>query len=117
MPEVDQYPLNDNDDLELEIEDDDDIHDGAARLFSIDLSDITILNDVINVIASNGGGGATMVTRTSSTSTHGTSSVGKRKSSVWFDFEEIEENGVRVAAIYKMCSKRLSTRSTVALVI
>jgi hypothetical protein len=38
-------------------------------------------------------------------------SVGKRKSGVWVGFEEIEENGVRIAAICKICSKRLSAKS------
>ena len=47
-----------------------------------------------------------------STDTHGTSSSGKRKSSVWADFKEVKENGIRVDAIYKMCSKRLSARSS-----
>ena len=46
-----------------------------------------------------------------STDTHGTSSSGKRKSSVWADFKEVKKNNVRVAAICKMCSKRLSARS------
>jgi len=46
-----------------------------------------------------------------STDTHGTLSSGNRKSSVWADFKEVKKNNIRVVAIYKMCSKRLSTRS------
>jgi hypothetical protein len=50
-----------------------------------------------------------------STSTDGTSSIGKRKSGVWVDFEEICEtvngNSVRIAPICRMCKSRLSARS------
>jgi hypothetical protein len=56
-----------------------------------------------------------MVTGIGSTSTHGTSSIGKRKSGVWVDFDEICEtmnsNSVRIVAICKMCNSRLSARS------
>jgi hypothetical protein len=49
------------------------------------------------------------------TSTNDTSSVGKRKSGVWVDFEEICEtvngNLVQIAAICRMCKSRLSVRS------
>ena len=58
------------------------------------------------------GGGAVTATGACSTDTHGTSSSGKRKSSVWADFKEVKENDVRIAAICKMCSKRLSARSS-----
>ena len=47
-----------------------------------------------------------------STDTHGTSSSGKRKSSVWADFKEVKENDVRIASICNMCGKRLSARSS-----
>jgi hypothetical protein len=46
----------------------------------------------------------------------GTSSVGKRKSSIWVDFDEIFEkvNGsnVRTTAICRMCKTIFSTRSS-----
>jgi hypothetical protein len=48
---------------------------------------------------------------TASIDTHGTSSVGKRISTVWEDFTKIKENKIRVAAICKLCGKRYSARS------
>ena len=69
----------------------------------------------------NAGGGPATATDTpvGSTSTDGgtgTSSVGKRKSTVWVDFDEVFEkvNGsnVRIAAICRMCKTRLSARSS-----
>jgi hypothetical protein len=50
-------------------------------------------------------------TGTGSTNTHGTSHAGKRKSSVWVDFDEVKEGDVRIATICKMCKTRLSARS------
>jgi hypothetical protein len=69
--------------------------------------------------ADTGGGPATATdTPVGSTSTDGgtgTSSVGKRKSTVWVGFDEVFEkvNGsnVRIAAICRMCKTHLSVRS------
>jgi hypothetical protein len=69
----------------------------------------------------NAGGGPATATDTpvGSTSTDGgtgTSSVGKHKSTVWVDFDEVFEkvNGsnVRIAAICRICKTRLSARSS-----
>ena len=96
---------------ELEIEDCDDIREDATALFGINIGDGNVPINVVDVCASDAGGRATAATGACSTDTHGTSSSGKHKSSVWADFKEVKENDVRVAAICKMCSKRLSTRS------
>jgi len=116
------YPLTGNDDLiaaGLVPEDNDDIRDDAAALLGIDVG-----NDSapIDMDGGDGGGGAEPVpsvtatgTPVGSNSTDGTSCLGKRKSGVWVDFDEIYEtvNGqkVQTAAIYKMCKSRLSARS------
>ena len=113
------YPLTDNDDLivaGLVLEDDDDIRDDAAALLGIDVGSGSAPIDL------DGGGGAESApsataigTPVGSNSTDGTSCLGKRKSGVWVDFDEIYEtlNGqkVRTAAICKMCKSRLSARS------
>jgi hypothetical protein len=113
------YPLTGNDDLRaagLVLEDDDDIREDAAALLGINVGSGSA---TIDLDADDGGGGAATTTRTrfGSTSTDGTSSVGKRKYGVWVDFEEICEivngNSVRIAAICKMCKSRLSARSAV----
>jgi hypothetical protein len=70
--------------------------------------------------ADTGGGPATATdTPVGSTRTNGgtgTSSVGKRKSTVWVDFDEVfkKVNGsnVRIAAICRICKTRLSARSS-----
>ena len=116
MAGADEHPLHGSDSQadqdELEIEDDDDTREDATTLFGIDVGDGNVHNNVVDVDADDAGGGAPMVAAGAcSTDTHGTSSNGKRKSSVWADFKEVKENDVRVAAICKMCSKRLSTRS------
>jgi hypothetical protein len=105
MPGADEYPHHGNDLVdELEIEDDNNLREDAATVFSIDVGDSSVLNDVVDVDG-DGGGGA------DSTNTHGTSSAGKRTSPVWVDFEEIKENDIRIAAICKMYGKRYSARS------
>ena len=115
MPGVDEHPGDDHLADELEMEDDDDVREDAAALFGIDVGDGNVPNNVIDVDADagagDGGGGAAMAAGCGSTDTHGTSSSGKRKSSVWADFKEVKENDVRVAAICNICSKRLSARS------
>ena len=117
MAGMDEYPLHGSDSQadpeELELEDNGDLRADAATLFGIDVGDGNVQNNVIDVDAGDAGGGAAAAAAAGacSTDTHGTSSSGKRKSSVWADFKEVKENDVRVAAICKMCSKRLSTRS------
>ena len=117
------YPLTGNDDLiaaGLVPEDDDDIRDDAAALLGIDVGSGSA---PIDLDGGDSGGGAEpapsmTATRTSvgSNSTDGTSCLGKHKSGVWVDFDEIYEivNGqkVRTAAIYKMCKSKLSARSS-----
>jgi len=117
------YPLTGNDDLiaaGLVTEDNHDIHDDAAALLGIDVGSGSA---PIDLDGGDGGGGAeptpsAMATGTpvGSNSTDGISSVGKRKSGVWVDFDEIYEtvNGqkVRTAAICKMCKSRLSAKSS-----
>ena len=116
MAGADELPLHGSDsqaDLdELEIEDDDDIREDAAALFGIDVSDGNVHNNVVDVDADDaGGGGPVAAAGACSIDTHGISSSGKRKFSVWADFKEVKKNNVRVAAICKMYSKRLSARS------
>ena len=109
-PVVDEYPLNDDDLAEAALEDDDDLREDVAVLFGVDVGDDNVQhNNIIDVDVEVGdsGGGVTTGTKISSTSTHGTTSYGKRKSSVWDDFEGIKEGGVRITAICKMCRTRL----------
>jgi hypothetical protein len=84
MAEADDYPLTGNDDLIAAglVPEDDDIHEDATTLLGIDVDDGSV---PIDVDAGDDGGGAATAIGTGSTSTHGTSSVGKRKSSVWVD--------------------------------
>jgi hypothetical protein len=87
-------------------------------LLGIDLTSAPV--DLSSTPGDGSGGPATATdTPVSSTSTDGgtgTSSIGKHKSSVWVDFDEIFEkvNGsnVRTAAICRMCQTRLSARSS-----
>ena len=97
---------------ELEIEDCDDIREDATALFGINIGDGNVPINVVDVCASDAGGRATAATGACSTDTHGTSSSGKHKSSVWADFKEVKENDVRIAAICNMCGKRLFARSS-----
>ena len=110
---ADELPGDDLHTDEMEIEDDDDVREDAAALFGIDVSDDSVLNNIVDVDAGDGGGGAATATGCCSTDTQGTTSSGKRKSSVWADFKEVKENNVRVAAVCNMCGKRLSARSSV----
>ena len=102
---------------DLEIEDDDDVREDAAALFGIDVGDDGVPNNNVNVIdvdadAGDGGGAAAEPAGCYSIDTQGTTTSGKRKSSVWADFKEVKENDVRVAAVCNMCGKRLSARSS-----
>jgi len=107
------WPLTGNDDLiavGLAPEDDDDTQEDAAALFGLD---------------GGGGEGATVTgtpvcSNSSTPSIAGTSTssgtiVGKRKSVVWADFDEIYEtvNGMKICtkATCKMCKHTLSARS------
>ena len=102
---------------DLEIEDDDDVREDAAALFGIDVGDDGVPNNNVNVIdvdanTGDGGGAAAEPAGCYSIDTQGTTTSGKRKSSVWADFKEVKENDVRVAAVCNMCGKRLSARSS-----
>jgi hypothetical protein len=108
------YPVTRNEDLAaagLPTDDDDDIREDAAMLLGVDL------------LGSGSGGaepaatatGTTVASNTNNTADTPTSSVDKRKSSVWVDFDEIYEvvNGekIRTKATCKMCRSTLSARS------
>jgi hypothetical protein len=93
---------------------DDDIRDDAAALFGVDLGD------------GDGGEGATVTANSVGSNSNGSTpsvvaagngKVGKRKSRVWDDFEEIFEtvNGVEICtkAKCKICKSTLSARSSV----
>ena len=96
------YPLTDNDDLiatGLVPEDDDDIYDDAATLLGIDVGSGSA---PIDLDGGDGGGGAEPVPSATATGTpvgsNSTSCLGKRKSGVWVDFDEIYDtvNGQKV---------------------
>jgi hypothetical protein len=117
----DVNPVTGNDDLRavgLVPDDEDDIQADAAALLGIELTSAPV--DLSSNPTNAGGGPATATdTPVGSTSTDGgtgTSSVGKRKSTVWVDFDEVFEkvNGsnVRIAAICRMCKTHLSARSS-----
>lgn len=100
-------------------ENDDDIREDAAALFGIDLGD----GSAPSPINLDGDGGAeptptgtTLDSNGSSPSIATGNGTGKRKSSVWTDFDEIfeTENGVKVCtkARCKMCKHTLSARSS-----
>ena len=116
MAGADEYPLHGSDSQaeaeDLEIEDDDDVREDAAALFGINVGDDGVPNNVIDVDAGDGGGGAEPAAGCCSLDTQGTTSSGKCKSSVWADFKEVKENNVRVAVVYNMCGKSLSARSS-----
>jgi hypothetical protein len=98
-------------------EDDDDLREDAAALFGVDLGASQAPID----LDGGGGEGATTAgtgsnTNSSAPSVSGNSTrVGKRKSPVWADFDEIYEdvNGSRICtkAVCKMCKATLSARS------
>ncbi|XP_023155945.1 uncharacterized protein [Zea mays] len=92
----DVNPITGNDDLHaagLVPDDEDDIQADAAALLGIDLTSAPV--DLSSNPTNAGGGPATATdTPVGSTSTDGgtgTSSVGKRKSTVWVDFDEVFE--------------------------
>jgi hypothetical protein len=117
----DVNPVTGNDDLRaagLVLDDEDDIQADVAALLGIDLTSAPVN---LSSNPTNAGGGPATATDTpvGSTSTDGgtgTSSVGKHKSTVWVDFDEVFEkvNGsnVRIAAICRLCKTRLSARSS-----
>ena len=89
MAGVDEYPLHGSDSHaeaeDLEIEDDDDVHEDAAALFGIDVGDDGVPNNnVVDVDADagDGGGAAAEPAGCCSMDTQGTTTSGKRKSSV-----------------------------------
>ena len=87
MAGADEYPLNGFDsqaeDEDLEIEDDDDVREDAAALFGIDVGDDGVPNNnVIDVDGGDGGGAAAEPAGCYSMDTQGTTTSGKRKSSV-----------------------------------
>jgi hypothetical protein len=92
---------------------DDDICDDSAALFGVDLGDGDGGEGAMataNPIGSNFNGSTPFVAAASN------GKVGKRKSPVWDDFEEIFETvkGVEICtkAKYKMCKSTLFARST-----
>ena len=94
-------------------ENDDDIRDDAAALFGVDLGDGDGGEGAtasVNPVGSNSNGSVPSVAAA------GNGKVGKRKSPVWDDFEEIFEtvNGVQICtkAKCKMCKSTLSARSS-----
>jgi hypothetical protein len=103
--------------LAPEDEDDDDTRDDATALFGIDLGDGSVAPTPINPDGGGGGG----VTPTENTNCDGsapsiTGKVGKRKSPMWADFDEIFEtmNGQSICTKTKckMCKTTLSARSS-----
>jgi hypothetical protein len=107
-------PVTGNNDLHaagLVPDDEDDIQADAAALLGIDLTCALVDLSSVPVDLS-----STLVGSTSTDGGTGTSCVGKRKSTVWVDFDEIFEkvNGsnVRTVAICRMCKTRLSARSS-----
>ena len=94
-------------------ENDDDIRDDAAALFGVDLGDGDGGEGATasaNPVGSNSNGSVPSVAAA------GNGKVGKRKSPIWDDFEEIFEtvNGVQICtkAKCKMCKSTLSARSS-----
>jgi hypothetical protein len=101
----DVYPLTGNDDLRavgLVPDDEDDIQADVAALLGIDLTSAPV--DLSSTLGDGGGGPVTAIdTSVGSTSTDGgigTSSVGKRKSSVWVDFNEIFDKVNACSCVY-----------------
>jgi len=103
-------------------EDDDDTHEDATALFGINVGS----GSAAPIDLDDGGGEGAMATRTPVCSdgsnpsivgigTSSRPSVGKRKSAVWADFDEIYEivNGRKICtkATYKTCKHTLSVRS------
>ena len=104
-------------------EDDDDTGEDDAALFGIDVGSGFATPTPID-LDDEGGEGAMMTgnplgsnSNSSAPFVAGNSNVGKRKSSVWADFDEIYEtvNGRKICtkATCKMCKQTLSARSNV----
>jgi len=113
------YPITGSNSLiaaRLRPEDDDDTCEDAAALLGIDVG-----SDSAPIDLDGGSGEGSMRTRTTvgsnsnSTGAVDTSSVGKRKSVVWADFDEIYENAngkkVCTKAICRICKQSFSARS------
>jgi hypothetical protein len=93
---------------ELEVEDDDDIREGAAAMFGIDLGD-----GPIDVDAGDGGVDGSEDTNGAS-SGPGNSVSGKLSAACWEDFVLVfDENGVRTHAICERCGKKYVARHTI----
>jgi hypothetical protein len=94
---------------------DDDLKDDAVALFDIDLDDAPVLTPID--LNGDGGEGATSNSNSNSAtpSVAGTGNLGKRKSPMWVDFDEVfeEVNGVKICtkAVCKMCKSTLFARS------
>ena len=87
MAGADEYPLHGSDSQaeaeDLEIEDDDDVREDAAALFGINVGDDGVPNNnVIDVDAGDSGGAAAEPAGCYSMDPQGTTTSGKRKSSV-----------------------------------
>jgi hypothetical protein len=91
---------------EMEIENDNDIREGAAALFGVDLRDASLPIDVDADADGQVDG---------SEDTNGTSSgIGKCTSACWEDFVPIfDENEVRTHAICKRCGKKFAARASI----
>jgi hypothetical protein len=106
--------------LALDGKNDDDTRDDTAALFGIDLGDGPAAPTPIE-LDGDGGEGVSAIgnsySNSSAPSVANSGNVGKRKSPVWADFEEIYEtvNGVKICtkATCKMCKTTLSARSSV----
>jgi hypothetical protein len=105
--------------LALEGKNDDDTLDDTAALFGIDLGDGPAAPTPIELDGDGGEGASAIVNSNSNSSAPSVAdsgNVGKRKSPVCTDFEEIYEtmSGVKICtkATCKMCKTTLSARSS-----
>ena len=123
------YPITGNEDLiaaGLFPERDDDVRDAPAMLFVVDVGSGPTLIDLDGGDAGAAAMAIGMAVASNTNSTDGnstptSSSVGKRKSAVYADFEEFYEevngNKIRTTAICRMCKAVLSASSATVLVI
>ena len=117
------YHVTGNEDLIVTVmspEHDDNVRDTAATLFGVDVGSGPALIDLDGGDAGAAAMaiGMAVASNTNNTDGNGTptsSSVGKCKSAVWADFEEIYEevngNKIQTTAICRMCKAVLSARS------